>query len=1243
MYYSVIARASCNTNSLMRKDSVPAGMTRIIFAGLGPLTVALLLSFCPAYFFSRNGFAATNPINEGRTIAAADTPTNRLLDSARVWVVKERLDLAVEAVQKARLIEPDNPVVLARLGELELKMNHTPRALELLQQLQSRYPETAATRELEDAYRIVTKDRMAMATVEFLSRVAPSRMEPAVRALQELFPQGAPSGDLGLKYYHILARANGHQAEAKIGIERMIKEMPADPRPQLELADLLIDNPATLLKGLDRVAALAQRDDINRDDVLKVWSDGLSDLERNPQTEPLFEAFEAAFPDVKPVPQKTVTEEELAARRQRQLEDQVYELIRNADAARNNQQPEEARRLLDKALQLNPANKEAQLSLAKIELALGNYAHAQELYSSVLQTDPVNARALNGMIDALAASGQQKQALEFAENYAQAHPQQAEDVAQARAGLIRAESDDLLKQGLTSQALTVLEKGLNDIPSAVWLRYDLANQYARMGFTEKSKRLFTDMPAASTSEANAENLYAEALFLSGQGDNDGAISVLERIAAELRSDSAKALLLKSSVRSDLAQAAQAQMKEKHSAAVKLLQNAETLAKDSPELTWECAYGWTEIGESGRGVALGKRILTSGDPSLATDNALRYARLLYKTGRDAEVSGKIAAIETNNDLTKQQKENLLGLKRMVAIRNAWELRRLGKPLEAEALLVKALEQQPDDPGLLITLADILYLADKPEQADVIYRKLIGENRQAFDARLAHVKALRAMGMREDVLDEISTLGREIPTTDRSNRRTLAEQFAEEKDFLHAREIINDVLRTLPSDKKTLLQAAAIEQKAKEYESALDFLRQAEKPDASGKPATLESAALAADAALQIQKIERRRYGYLTSGVDYRELAGTHGISQIYNIDTPVLIRYPIGYSGHVFVQADSSTVLAGQLNVNSTNFSSAAQFGKINALCNSSMSCNNNTVQLSGFINQAASGAPIAIGYQNDDWRFDIGSSPLGFPVNTVIGGVNHSGSWGKVYYSWNLARRPLANSLLSYSGAHDPVTGEVWGGVKANGGGIYMGTDYGRLGLFAQGAAHYIEGKNVRSNQDIMLRTGADWNLIDDEDMRLSVGIAGMYWRFANDQRHYTFGYGGYWSPQTYLSIAPPIQWTGRWGDLSYLFRGYVSYSWSSEGGGAYYPISPDLQYSSLNNNALYTGSSGLSPALSFGVRSVLEYQVAPQWFLGGRAEYAQSPFYTPNYFGLYFRFAFDERKEKIPYPPEQPAPYYRY
>ena len=64
---------------------------------------------------------------------------------------------------------------------------------------------------------------------------------------------------------------------------------------------------------------------------------------------------------------------------------------------------------------------------------------------------------------------------------------------------------------------------------------------------------------------------------------------------------------------------------------------------------------------------------------------------------------------------------------------------------------------------------------------------------------------------------------------------------------------------------------------------------------------------------------------------------------------------------------------------------------------------------------------------------------------------------------------------------------------------------------------------------------------------------------------------------------------------------------------------------------------------MSYGIRFKTEYRVSPDFFIGAHFEKAQSPFYTPNYGGLYMRYAFDENDSPMVFPPENPQPYYRW
>lgn len=65
------------------------------------------------------------------------------------------------------------------------------------------------------------------------------------------------------------------------------------------------------------------------------------------------------------------------------------------------------------------------------------------------------------------------------------------------------------------------------------------------------------------------------------------------------------------------------------------------------------------------------------------------------------------------------------------------------------------------------------------------------------------------------------------------------------------------------------------------------------------------------------------------------------------------------------------------------------------------------------------------------WRWltvDIGSSPLGFQVSNFLGGVEIAPKINaNTILRFQLDRRNIADSLLSYSGMRDKSTGATWG------------------------------------------------------------------------------------------------------------------------------------------------------------------------------------------------------------------------
>ncbi|MDA8225391.1 MAG: cellulose synthase subunit BcsC-related outer membrane protein, partial [Betaproteobacteria bacterium] len=217
------------------------------------------------------------------------------------------------------------------------------------------------------------------------------------------------------------------------------------------------------------------------------------------------------------------------------------------------------------------------------------------------------------------------------------------------------------------------------------------------------------------------------------------------------------------------------------------------------------------------------------------------------------------------------------------------------------------------------------------------------------------------------------------------------------------------------------------------------------------------------------------------------------------------------------------------------------------------------------------------------------------------------------------SRRQDTSTLLSFAGTTDPRTGLVWGGVLATGVRAGLSLDNGgTLGFWSSFGVHELTGTNVQSNQRVRAMAGETWRIVNEEDRLFSLGLTAMDWHDTQDSGEFTFGQGGYYSPQTYRSLALPVTWAQRYARWSWAIRASVFTSWSQTDASPYFPTDPQLQASA--GNPWYSTSSGPGSGYSFSAAS--EYQATSRLFVGSRLEIERSPYYAPNTFLLYLRYA---------------------
>lgn len=968
-----------------------------------------------------------------------------------------------------------------------------------------------------------------------------------------------------------------------------------------------------------------------------------------------------------------------------------WKLMRESSAARDEKKLDIAEERARAALRLDPGNADGIALLGGIFADRGDLTEAEKLYRESIKRDPANSSALRGLLGLMSMQGRRVEAMALLDSLGEKHGEAAGKYASVRAGILRDDADTLLAAGRTEEAMDILKNALLLAPGEPWVRFDLARLYQKKGLLEQGRTLMAE--GVNIAPDDPQALHASALFLAGQDEADDALLQLEKIPPAARTASMLRLYRKMVIQSQIQQSAALYRAGNRTDAQAILERAGSDAGDDPEFANSVANAWIERGDPSRAVDVMRSLLARKSPPPAALR-LHYALLLNRAEQDEELSALLEQLAAAEELSGKDREDFRYLHASLSIRRADAQRKTGNYAAAREALAPALEHDPENIDLLMALARVHVSARELEQARLVYRRVIDHSPKNVDARLALAKVMRETGDEIAARREIETILAATHADDLDVRLNVADWLVDMKDMAIARQVTAQLsAATAGNNAHVLVLLGRIAKIDGRYDEAMGYFRQAkvaEAREAENKTNSTMHAVLAlmlkmddeiyshpaaapavkqledmspekkgislkiaerlgdvltgplamagqlafpeqplqTEAEEEIARMERRRDGRVSTGYDIRSKPGTPGISAFTVTELPVEARIPLGYSGHALVHIDPVSADAGMLSLNDSY--ALHRYGQIQALA---------PAGIAGAPRQSAKGIAVAAGYETDDWRADIGTTPLGFPVQDIVGGFAMYRSAEPLYYSVDLARRPVTSSLVSYAGVRDPASGEMWGGVRSNGGDFRVGFDRGRFDASASLGYHVLTGKNVLTNTQFELRTGGNWAFIQQEDMRLSAGLVFTHWRYREDLSYYTFGHGGYYSPQTYYSLAASARWEGSTGRWSYLLRGSVSASISQVKDMPFYPARADLQ--ALAGNPYHIGGSGHGMGYSLG--GALEYQATPHLFIGGRIEIDRSDYYTPNFATFYLRYMFDPHTGPAPYPPAPVKPYSKF
>ncbi|SFF91913.1 Flp pilus assembly protein TadD, contains TPR repeats [Novosphingobium sp. CF614] len=346
--------------------------------------------------------------------------------------------------------------------------------------------------------------------------------------------------------------------------------------------------------------------------------------------------------------------------------------------------------------------------------------------------------------------------------------------------------------------------------------------------------------------------------------------------------------------------------------------------------------------------------------------------------------------------------------------------------------------------------------------------------------------------------------------------------------------------------------------------------------------------------------------------YRQRSGETGLSQLDEIKGSA--KFSTGaLAGRVFARAEASVIDAGR-----PTGSGLARFGR-NATPEAQAIVDQVESPLVNADSQHASGVAFSAGYESDAVQIEAGTTPIGMgKTKPAFRAAVTPKLSENVRASAFAERKPVADSIVSYAGTRDPVTGERWGQVMRMAGGLGLSYDRDGSGVYAEGRYYRFDGTNVSKNTGFEANVGGYLRAHRGEHSALTVGLNVNYQRYDKSQNYFTFGNGSYFSPQSFISVGFPVNYTmenDRLDARAAFTPGFQSYSQDQS---PIYPTDPvaqadldDLKALNSDVRSYYDGVSKTGFALS--AEGSLYYKISPTTRIGGQTSY--------NTFGSYDEF----------------------
>jgi len=203
----------------------------------------------------------------------------------------------------------------------------------------------------------------------------------------------------------------------------------------------------------------------------------------------------------------------------------------------------------------------------------------------------------------------------------------------------------------------------------------------------------------------------------------------------------------------------------------------------------------------------------------------------------------------------------------------------------------------------------------------------------------------------------------------------------------------------------------------------------------------------------------------------------------------------------------------------------------------------------------------------------------------------------------------VTDSLLSYAGTRDSVTGTRWGMVQHTGGHGQIEASLGAGNVYAGGGYQLFDGTHVVSNRRVDAGAGYSVPNFKQSDAELTSGIDLIYLGYSKAVEGFTVGQGGYFSPQYFFAANIPLDYRGKAGDFSYHLGVVAGYAKWKENASPLFPLDAILQAqadAAARANPLVPSHNQAQGRSGFtgGLRADGDFDITPTLRLSGGVAY---------------------------------------